>query len=64
MVRFATPVYFLGYSRVKMPNHTPWRGLYIANITQIYPEDRNMSNAIAVAHKAVDLMLKESSTGK
>jgi len=56
-VRFATPLYTGAYSERKPPYQTPWPGVYIANMTQIYPEDRNMSNSAFNAQKAAEEML-------
>jgi hypothetical protein len=31
-------------------------GLYLANLTQIFPEDRGMSYSVALGHKAAALI--------
>ncbi len=46
---FATPVYFLNYARNKPAYETPLKNLFMVNMTQIYPEDRNVSGCIKIA---------------
>lgn len=53
---YATPVYARGYSQRKPPIETGLPGLIVANTSQIYPEDRNMSNGVALAEKAVEIL--------
>ena len=48
---FATPVYFLDYSRNKPSYETPLKNLFMVNMTQIYPEDRNVSACIQIARE-------------
>lgn len=47
----ATPVYKRNYSRSMPKFQTPVEGLCIANTSQIYPQDRNVSNSIGLAKK-------------
>jgi len=49
--RYATPVYARGYVSKKPTIQTPLPGIFLANTTQIYPEDRNMSNGVALAEE-------------
>jgi len=50
---YATPVYARHYSD-RMPEvTTPWPGVFLANTSQIYPEDRNMSNGVVLADRVV-----------
>ncbi len=55
-VNYATPIYTQYYSQKRLLPDTPLPGIYLANITQIYPEDRNMNNTIVRALEAVKLM--------
>lgn len=45
---YATPIYFLDYAKKKPPYRTPIPNLYMVNMTQIYPEDRNVSACIQI----------------
>jgi protoporphyrinogen oxidase len=40
------PVVTLGYSKIIPAHRTPIAGLYLANTTQIYPEDRGMNYSV------------------
>ena len=55
--RYGTPIYTLGYIEKMPPFRMPFKNLYMANTSQIYPYDRNMNNCAAlgrrVAKKAV-----------
>jgi hypothetical protein len=42
----AQPIVPLGYSKVIPEYRTPLRNLYLANTTQIYPEDRGTNYSV------------------
>jgi len=50
---YGTPIYELGYEK---PLINPEKGLYICNKELLFPEDRNVSNAIKMAKKVVGEM--------
>jgi len=50
---YATPIYSLNYSKVKLDFKTPVKNLFIVNTSQIYPEDRNMNNCMRLAKTAL-----------
>lgn len=52
---FATPIYNGKYSR-KIPKLRFAPHVYIANTSQVYPEDRNVNNGIALARKVTQLI--------
>lgn len=52
---FATPIYNGKYSR-KIPPLKFAPHVYIANTSQVYPEDRNVNNGIVLARKVVKLL--------
>lgn len=52
---FATPIYNGKYSR-KVPPNKIAPHVYLANTSQVYPEDRNVNNGIVLAKKVVDLI--------
>jgi protoporphyrinogen oxidase len=54
---YATPVYAFKYSSIKPPFETPTKDLYLANTSQIYPEDRNTSNGIMIGMEVVKRLL-------
>ena len=52
---FATPIYNGKYSE-KMPPIQITNSLFLANTSQVYPEDRNVNNGIVLAKKVVKLI--------
>lgn len=57
--RYAQPVVTLGYGD-KIPDiKTPLKGLYLASMPQIYPEDRGLNYAIGLGKKAAAIMRQE-----
>jgi len=56
---FSQPVIEKEYSKIKLDYKTPIKNLYIANMSQVYPEDRGMSYSIRVANEVSDIILKE-----
>ena len=55
---FAQPVITPGYSRIIPDIITPVEGLYLASMSQIYPEDRGLNYAVRLGQKAANEMLK------
>lgn len=56
--QYAQPVVLMGYSEMIPPVRTPINGLYLASMSQIYPEDRGMNYAVRLGLQAVDEILK------
>ncbi len=53
------PVIGTDYSQ-KMPDHrTPFAGLYLANTTQVYPEDRGQNYSIRLGYRVADLVAND-----
>ncbi|MFQ5861042.1 MAG: NAD(P)/FAD-dependent oxidoreductase [Dehalococcoidia bacterium] len=53
----AQPVIGVGYSR-QIPSHrTPIKGLYLANTTQVYPEDRGTNYSVRLGRKVARMVL-------
>lgn len=54
----ATPVYVGRYSEKIPPHETPLDGMFLASMSQVYPDDRNMNNSIKqgqiAARKLID----------
>ncbi len=57
--RAGQPIITTHYSRLVPPHQTPIAGLYLANTTQIYPEDRGMNYSIRLGRQVAELMAKE-----
>lgn len=55
----AQPVIGTRYSQRIPELKTPVTGLYLANTTQIYPEDRGTNYSVRLGYQVADLMLKE-----
>jgi protoporphyrinogen oxidase len=50
---FAQPIVTLGYADRLPPHETPVPNLYIANMSQVYPQDRGQNYSIAMANRLV-----------
>lgn len=55
----AQPVNRTGYAAGIPPHRTPIPSLYLANTTQIYPEDRGTNYSVRLGRKAARLMLQD-----
>lgn len=56
----AQPIVTTGYG-ARIPGHRlPLKGLYLANMTQIFPEDRGMSYSVALGKKAARLLNEDA----
>lgn len=56
---YTQPIVTMGYGSRIPPHKLPVEGLYLANMTQIYPEDRGMSYSIGLGRRVAAMMLKE-----
>ena len=55
----AQPIIGVNY-RDRIPSHrTPVENLYLANTTQIYPEDRGTNYSVQLGRKIVSIVLKD-----
>ena len=55
----AQPIIGTNYSRVIPDHRTPIKRLYLANTTQVYPEDRGTNYSIKMGRKLVDTILSD-----
>jgi protoporphyrinogen oxidase len=56
----AQPVITLHYSQ-RIPEHrTPMKGLYLANTTQIYPEDRGVNYSVRLGKEAAEIVAQDA----
>jgi protoporphyrinogen oxidase len=53
---FAQPIIATHYSRSVPEHRTPVQGLYLANMSQIYPEDRGQNFSIRLAEKVATMV--------
>jgi hypothetical protein len=55
----AQPIIGVNYSQ-RIPDHrTPFRNLYLANTTQIYPEDRGTNYSVRMGRRVARLVLED-----
>lgn len=57
----AQPVIGAGYSLRILDHRTPITGLYLANTTQIYPEDRGTNYSVRMGREVARMVVEESS---
>jgi len=57
---YTQPIVTTGYGSRVPPQRLPVRGLYLANMTQIFPEDRGMSYSVALGRKAARTILEDA----
>lgn len=58
-VNAAQPIIGTNYSS-RIPAHrTPFTGVYLANTTQIYPEDRGTNYSVRMGKKVADMVIKD-----
>ncbi len=62
--RAAQPIVPLGYSALVPDMRTPIPNVYLANTTQIYPEDRGTNYSIAYGQDVAKLMLDDLAAGR
>ncbi len=55
------PVIVANYESLMPAHETPFDGLYLANTSQIYPEDRGQNYSIRLGYRVADLMLQKAS---
>ncbi len=61
--RAGQPIVHARYHETIPPHQTPLRGLYLANTTQIYPEDRGQNYSIRMGRRVARLLVDEMGTG-
>ena len=54
--RAGQPVVRVGYHQIIPPHRTPVPGLYLANTTQIYPEDRGQNYSLRMGRRVAELV--------
>ena len=58
-VEAAQPIIPVNYSQIIPDHRTPLEGLYLANTTQIYPEDRGTNYSVRLGRKVARMVLKD-----
>lgn len=61
---FAQPVITRNYSQQKPSPITPIEGLYLANTSQIYPEDRGINYSVRLARQVAQLILSQNQSSE
>lgn len=61
--RAAQPIVTLDYSHKVPPHKTPVPGLYIANMSQIYPEDRGTNYAVDLGNRVAAIVADDMRSG-
>ena len=57
---FAQPIVTVDYHQHIPPHETPIPGLFLANMFQVYPQDRGQNYSIEMAYRVADLAMKVS----
>lgn len=57
---FAQPIVTVGYAERLPPHTTPLPNLFLANMSQVYPQDRGQNYSIAMANRLVRALPTES----
>jgi len=57
---YSQPVIGLNYSKRILPFETPVKGLYLASMAQIYPEDRGQNYAVNMGRKIAQIMSEDN----
>jgi len=60
----AQPIVGINYGDGIPDHRTPLNGLYLANTTQIYPEDRGTNYSVRMGGKVAQMVLDDASTSK
>jgi protoporphyrinogen oxidase len=58
--RFSQPVVNKEYSKIKLEYEAPIKNLYLANMSQIYPEDRGQNYAIRMGKEIAEVVCSNS----
>ncbi len=58
--RYTQPIITVGHGSRVPPHRLPVKGLYLCNMTQIYPEDRGMSYSIGLGSKVAGMMMDDA----
>ncbi len=58
--RYAQPIWPMRYSEIKPAYKTPVQGLYVANTSQIYPNDRGMNFSIKLGKEVAEALITNS----
>ncbi len=54
---FSQPVVTKEFSKIKLDYKSPYEGLYLANMSMVYPEDRGMSYSVMLGNKVAELIV-------
>ena len=57
---YAQPIVTSGFLEHLPPNRTPLPGFYMANMFQVYPQDRGQNYSIAMAERVARMVLADA----
>jgi protoporphyrinogen oxidase len=57
---FAQPIVTTDYLRTLPPHRTPLKGVYLANMAHVYPQDRGQNYSLRLGERMAKLMLDDS----
>ena len=60
---YAQPIVTAGFRQRIPPNRTPLQGMYMANMFQVYPQDRGQNYSIALAERVARMVLEDLRLG-
>jgi protoporphyrinogen oxidase len=60
---YAQPIVTTGYRRLIPDHRTPIRGLYLATMNQIYPEDRGQNYSIMMGERVAEMAMEDLESG-
>jgi protoporphyrinogen oxidase len=60
---FAQPIVTTDYVRTLPPHRTPLRGVYLANMAHVYPQDRGQNYSLRLGERMAKLMLDDAAAG-
>ena len=56
---FSQPVVTKEFSKIKLDYKSPYEGLYLANMSMVYPEDRGMSYSVMLGNKVAEIITQK-----
>ena len=59
----AQPIVTVGYAQRIPPVRTPARGLFLANTTQVYPEDRGTNYSVDLGNRIAATVIADLASG-
>ena len=61
---YAQPIVTTGYRQLIPEHRTPIPGLYLATMSQIYPEDRGQNYSVLMGERVADMAMEDMASGQ